>query len=146
VDLSNTGFSPSKTSYGCMHVKYPLSYGSFTENKPMPRLREKLKEIHGKNMNFKSSGNKSHLCEFVPLNTKLLGSPEWRQHSPDKWMAKSDFVHSTKAEISLKYNKLRQKQTRSSSTKTDPYIDGFKAIGDRKISRDIKIDKKCKKF
>lgn len=61
VDLSNKGFSPCKTTYGSMQVKYPLLHGDFSDKKPMPRLREKLKEIHGKNMNFKISSNKSHI-------------------------------------------------------------------------------------
>lgn len=61
VDLSNKGFSPCKTTYGSMNVKYPLLHGNFSDVKPMPRLREKLKEIHVKNMNFKISSNKSHI-------------------------------------------------------------------------------------
>lgn len=65
----------------------------------------------------------------------MLYNPKWRQHSPEKWMDKEDFILPTKAKVETKF-KPSKKNRRALSTKTEPYIDGLNAVGDRKISRD----------
>lgn len=78
--------------------------------------------------------SKSKLCESVPLNTRMIYNPTWREHSPDKWKG-SNFIHPTKAKV-VSREKPTKRNKRTASCKTEPYIDGLQAVGDRKISRE----------
>lgn len=75
------------------------------------------------------------IWESTPLNTKMIYYPKWREYSPNKWIASSDFLHSTRAKVQSKA-KTSNRNKRTASWKTEPYIDGLKALGDRKISRE----------
>lgn len=68
----------------------------------------------------------------------MIYYPKWREHSPDKWKGKADFVHSTKAKVRTKKRDYGYKK-RTVSEFIEPYEDGLNSLGDRIISRDNKL-------
>ena len=79
--------------------------------------------------------NSNKIWESAPLNTKMIYYPKWREHSPNKWTTSNDFLHSTRAKVEPK-DKAMNRNRRTASCKTEPYIDGLRALGERKISRE----------
>lgn len=117
---------------------HTTNQGDFNDpGKNFLRLRDRLREVQDKRMTFNFPKKQSILCEFTPLNTKLLTSPKWRERSPEKWMSSRDFLHSTNGRITTSQAENSQGHKRAFSTKFDPYIDGLNAIGDKKIVRNV---------
>ena len=81
------------------------------------------------------------IWESTPLNTKMIYYPKWREYSPNKWIASSDFLHSTRAKVQSKA-KTSNRNKRTASWKTEPYIDGLKALGDRKKYQEKEMKKR----
>ncbi|CAI2366339.1 unnamed protein product [Moneuplotes crassus] len=106
------------------------------------RTRDKLKEVHRDQMKFKLPPNKSNLFEFIPLNTKLLHNPKWRDYSPEKWKSDKDFMHSTS--YTSKITKASRSKGKVSSIATEPYVDGLQALGDLELVKRSPIKKSNK--
>ena len=146
IDEASTGFSPFKPnitdaefSKSCKNNKNVMTNGKPGEKKYFLRLRDHLKEIHKRRMVF-NAPKKDGLCETVPIDTKMIYYPKWREHSPNKWKGNTDFLHSTKAKVRAKTREFGYKKKKFTSF-MDPYEDSLSAIGQRKISRETVLRK-----
>jgi hypothetical protein len=151
VDMSSRGFSPFRPNATEIEFSHSVknSQHKGSDHKPgdkkyFLRLREHLKEIHKKHMGF-GAPKKGIPLESIPMDTKMIYYPKWREHSPDKWKGKNDFVHTTKAKVRTKTRDFGYTKA-NISTSVDPYIDGLVSVGERKISRDDNLRKDSPQF